>query len=129
MPALLSEEWLRAQQQATATLPERPGCSARIQYEVAGPPLGTVVFHVVLEDGRIAGTGLGPDDDADFTVVAPLAEFREVVAGALPLDVGYMQGRVKVRGNIGRMLSVLPVTTSPEWRDAMDDVAAQTEDL
>ncbi len=37
-----------------------------------------------------------------------------------------MQGRIKVTGNIGRMMSVLPVTCSPEWRDAAASVAEQT---
>ena len=129
MPALLSEEWLRTQQEETSSLPERPGCTARIQYEVSGPPLGKVVWHTELEDGRTVATAAGPVDEPDFTVIVPLADFRDVVRGALPLDVGYMQGRVKVTGNVGRMLSVLPVTTSAEWREAMERVAAATEDL
>ena len=129
MPPLLSAEWLEVQRRETAGLPERPGCTARIQYQVAGPPLGTVVFRTHLEDGRVAVNELGADEDPDFTVIVPLADFRHVVAGELDLGVGYMQGRIKVTGNVGRMLSVLPVTTSPEWRDAMARVAAATDDL
>jgi putative sterol carrier protein len=129
MPALLTAEWLDVQRHETADLPERPGCTARIQYEVTGGPGGTAVFHTVLEDGRIAENALGADDDADFTMIVPHPEYLAVVRGALDPSVGYMQGRIKVTGNIGRMLSVLPVTTSPEWRDAMARVAAQTTDL
>lgn len=129
MPALLSADWLERLRQAMQDLPERPGCTARIQFEVAGPPLGTVQFRARLEDGRIVDSALGTDEDADFTVIAPLAEFREVVRGELDLAVGYMQGRVKVRGNIGRMLSILPLTTSPEWREAMTGLASDTEGI
>ena len=50
-----------------------------------------------------------------------------VVRGELDQHVGFMQGRVKVTGNIGRMLSVMPVTTSPEWRAAASRVLAGTE--
>ena len=129
MPALLTAEWLEVQRRETADLPERPGCTAHIQYEVTGGPDGAVIFHTVLEDGRIAQNALGPGDDPDFTMIIPHPEYLAVVRGALDPSVGYMQGRIKVRGNIGRMLSVLPVTTSPEWRDAMAQVAAQTTDL
>ena len=129
MPGLLTSEWLERQQQETATLPLRPGCTARIQYEVTGGPDGTVVFHTHLEDGRIVANDLGPDDEADFTMTIPHAEFLAVVRGALDPSVGYMQGRIKVVGNIGRMLSVLPVTTSQEWLDATARLAADTSDL
>lgn len=123
MPALLSQEWLDRQRQATAELPERPGATARIQYEVTGGPDGTVVFHTHLEDGRIVSNEIGPDPEPDFTVLLPYDEYVAVAAGERDASVGYMQGRVKVTGNIGRMLSVLPVTTSEPWRAAMAAVA------
>jgi putative sterol carrier protein len=127
MPSLLTAEWLALQQEETASLPERSGCTARIQYEVSGPPDGTIVFHTHLEDGRIVRNALGADEDADFTMLVPRQDFEAIVRGELDPTVGYMQGRIKVTGNIGRMLSVLPATTSPEWCDAMARVAAETD--
>lgn len=123
MAQLLSQEWLDRQRERSSTLPVRPGATARVQYEVTGGPEGTVVFHTHLEDGRIVANALGPDEDPDFTMVLPHDEFVVVARGDRDASVGYMQGRVKVTGNIGRMLSVLPVTSSPEWRQAMADVA------
>lgn len=124
---LLSQEWLDAQRDATASLPEHPGASARIEYRVVGGPDGEVVFHTVLEDGRIVENRLGGDEDADFSVLIGHDDFVEVLRGTLDQNVGFMQGRVKVTGNIGRMLSVLPVTTSAPWRQAADEVLAATE--
>ena len=125
---LLSQAWLDLQREATAGLPERPGASARIEYRVNGAPGGdAVVFHTVLEDGRIVENRLGEDPDADFAVLVSHADFVEIVRGELDQNVGFMQGRVKVTGNIGRMLSVLPVTTSAEWRAAAAQVLAGTE--
>ena len=124
---LLTQEWLDAQREATQRLPERPGASARMEYRISGGPDGEVVFHTVLEDGRIAESTLGPaDPEPDFTVLVPYADYVAIVRGELDQNVGFMQGRVKVAGNIGRMLSVLPVTTSSEWRAAADDVLART---
>lgn len=124
---LLTQDWLDAQRQATEHLPERPGASATVEYRVSGAPEGQVVFHTVLEDGRITWSELGPAPaEADFTVLVPYAEYVEIIRGELDQNVGFMQGRIKVTGNIGRMLSVLPVTTSAEWRAAADAVLART---
>ena len=123
---LLTQDWLDAQREATASLPERPGASARIEYRVAGGPDGEVVFHTELEDGRIVVNELGADPDADFAVLIRHPDYLEVVRGELDQNVGFMQGRIKVTGNIGRMLSVLPVTTSAEWRAASAQVLAAT---
>lgn len=126
MPRLLTQEWLDLQRAETADLTERPGATARIQYEVHGGPDGAVVFHTHLEDGRIVRNELGADADPDFTMLVPRDDFAAVAAGDEDASVGFMQGRIKVTGNIGRMLSVLPVTTSDEWRAAMARVAAST---
>lgn len=124
---LLTQDWLDAQREATQDLPERAGASARMEYRVSGGPDGEVVFHTVLEDGRIAASALGPaEPEPDFTVLVPHADYVAIVRGELDQNVGFMQGRVKVTGNIGRMLSVLPVTTSAEWRAAADQVLART---
>ena len=124
---LLTQAWLDAQRELTQRLPERPGARARVEYRVAGGPDGEVVFHTVLEDGRIAESALGPaEPEPDFTVLVPHADYVAIVRGELDQNVGFMQGRVKVTGNIGRMLSVLPVTTSPEWQAAADDLLART---
>ena len=108
------QDWLDRQRAESASLPERPGATALVQYEVTGGPDGTVVFHTQLEDGRIVENALGADDDADFTMLLSLDEFVSIASGDEDPTVGYMQGRVKVTGNIGRMLSVLPVTTSTD---------------
>jgi predicted lipid carrier protein YhbT len=124
---LLTDEWVALHREATADLPERPGASARIEYRVTGGPDGDATFHLLLEDGRIVDGGVGPDPDADFSVLLTLDDYLAVLAGELDQNVGFMQGRVKVTGNIGRMLSVLPVTTSSAWRDATGRVLAATE--
>lgn len=129
MPDLLTQDWLDRQRSGTTSLPERPGATARIQYEVRGGPDKTVVFHTHLEDGRIVTNALGADDEADFTMLIPHDQFLDIVRGELDPSVGYMRGQIKVTGNIGRMLSVLPVTTSDEWRAAMADLAADTSGL
>lgn len=124
---LLTPEWVALHRDATADLPPRPGASARIEYRLTGAPDGDATFHLLLEDGRIVDGDVGADPEADFSVLLSLDDYLAVLAGELDQNVGFMQGRVKVTGNIGRMLSVLPVTTSPEWRDATGRVLAATQ--
>ncbi len=86
-----------------------------VQFEVGKGKTDTEVFHVVLDDAVAGVVADGPGDDADFTMALKPADFAAVVAGERTLDVGYMQGWVKVTGNIGRLLSVLPVLTTSEF--------------
>ncbi len=127
MPRLLTQDWLDRQRSELAELPVRPGATARIQYEITGGDDGAVTFHTHLEDGRLTENQLGADDAADFTMLVPHAHFVAIVQGEADASVGFMQGTVKVTGNIGRMLSVLPVTTAEAWRAAMARVAADTD--
>ncbi len=90
-----------------------------IQFEVGKGKTDTKVFHVVLDDAAPGMLGDGPGDEPDFTMIMKPDEFESVVAGDRTLDVGYMQGTVKVTGNVGRLLSVLPLLTEPEFVEGL----------
>ena len=86
-----------------------------IQFQVGKGKASDPVFHVELDDAAPGVLGDGPVDEADFTMILMPSELAAVVAGETTLDVGYMRGTVKVTGNIGRMLSVLPLLTTEEF--------------
>jgi alkyl sulfatase BDS1-like metallo-beta-lactamase superfamily hydrolase len=113
MTAWITQDWLDKHLDLADALPERPGATATIRFEVAGA--GTVSFTTTLTDGRMVANELDVDDEADFTLKFTEADFVAVIDGDLDLQAGYMQGRVKAAGNVGRLLSILPVTTSAEW--------------
>lgn len=94
-----------------------------IQVEVGSGKTDTATFHVELEDDRIVGVTEGALADPDFSLQLSRSDFDEVVAGRLPIDEGYMQGRIKVTGNVGRMLSILPVLLSSEWARTLGEAA------
>lgn len=95
-----------------------------IQFEVGKGKTDTRVFHVELDDAAPGIRGDGPADEVDFTMTMKPDEFAAVVAGERTLDVGYMQGTVKVTGNVGRLLSVLPLLTTPEFAAGLDVAAS-----
>ena len=47
------------------------------------------------------------------------ADAAAVGAGALALDVGFMQGRVKIVGSMRVVLDLLPLLRSPEYGAAV----------
>lgn len=127
MVAHLSEEWLALQAELGADLPPRPGATARLQFVVAGAPDGEVAYHQRFEDGRLVECALGTDADADVTLAQTYADAVAVASGDLPLSVAYMQGRVKVVGDVGALLAVMGVLQSAEHRALVAASADRTD--
>jgi hypothetical protein len=124
----LTEEWVALHATAGATLPERAGASARLQMVVIGKGYDEVAWTLTFVDGRIVATSFGRDDDAaDCTFLITAADAAPLAAGELDLHVGFMQGRIKMMGDMGRFMAVLPCTQSEEFRRALAEVAAATE--
>lgn len=127
MVAFLSQEWLDRQRELTASLPERPGASARVQVVVSGGPDGEVAYLQVIEDGRLVEGSLSRDAGADVTLNQTHADAVAIATGELDPSAAFMQGRVKVVGSMGALMAVLPVLQSHEYEAAMADLAAETK--
>ncbi len=117
MPKWLTQEWMDVQTDLAKDQPERPGASARMQYVLTGGPDGDVKFYWVLEDGRILENQLGTLDDAELTLTQSYEDAMKVQKGELDAQAAFMQGRVKVEGNMAKLMALLPITSSPEYRD------------
>ena len=127
MARFLSEEWLQSSRQLAAGQPERPGASVRIQYVVTGGPDGDLRYWWVLEDGRLADGALGELADPDVTMTEVYADAVLIQRGELDPGAAFMQGRVKVAGNMAKVMSLLPITASAQYRDLMARIDAVTE--
>ncbi len=127
MPKWLTQEWMDAQTELAKDQPERPGASARMQYVLTGGPDGEVKFYWVLEDGRILENRLGTLDDAELTLTQSYEDAKKVQQGDLDAQAAFMQGRVKVEGNMAKLMALLPITSSPEYRELQTKLADITE--
>jgi putative sterol carrier protein len=128
MPAYLSQEWLDLNRTHAQDFPERPGATARIQYVVTdAPDGGRVLYHWVVEDGRLLVADLGEDPDAEITLTSSYEDSVRIAKGELDANAAFMQGRMKVDGNMGKLMSLLPVTQSPEYRAIQERTAAETQ--
>jgi predicted lipid carrier protein YhbT len=127
MVPYLSQAWLDRQRALTGALPERPGVTARVQYVVTGAPAGEVHYAQTVVDGRVTAATLGDDADAEVTLSQVYAVAVDIARGELDPNAAFMQGRVKVVGDMGRVMALMPLTHSDEYRAAQVELAAQTE--
>ena len=127
MPKFLTQEWLDLQTEVASTLPERPGVSGRLQYKVTGGPDGDVTFHTVFVDGRLVENALGDDPKTDCAFTVPYSDFADVARGNLDANVAFMQGRLKMAGDMGTVLRLMPLVHSDEYKASAAKVSAQTD--
>ena len=127
MPKYLTQEWLDTQREIAQEFPERPGATAHLQYIVTGGPDGEVRYYWVVENGKILEDQLGEDPDAEVTMTITLDDSMKMQQGELDETAAFMQGRLKVQGNMGKLMSLMPLTQSPEYKAIKAKVTEVTE--
>lgn len=127
MVKYLSPEWMALTKELAADFPETPGATARLQYVVTGGPDGEVKYHHVIENGLTIEHALGEDPEAEVTLTTTYDDKMKVDKGELDANAAFMQGRVKITGNIAKVMALLPLTNKPEYRAIQDKVREQTE--
>ncbi len=127
MSKFLSQEWLDESRELAADQPERPGASAKMQYVVTGGPDGDVSYYWVLENGKLLESKVGTLDDAEVTLTQSYDDAVKVQKGELDANAAFMQGRVKVTGNMAKLMALLPLTNAPEYKGLQEKVKAITE--
>ncbi|MGE3619698.1 MAG: SCP2 sterol-binding domain-containing protein [Acidimicrobiia bacterium] len=83
---------------------------------------GRVTHHLVAGDGGLVGSGPGPAERADLTVLLAPGDLARLARGELALDVAYMQGVAKVSGSTAHLLTLLELWRDPSWATAAGSV-------
>ena len=127
MTKYLTQEWLDESAKMAESQPERPGASAKMQYVITGGPEGDIKYYWILENGKILESKLGELPDADFTMTLTYDDSMKVQKGELDPNAAFMQGRMKVTGNMGKLMSLMPLTQSPEYAAIQEKIRGITE--
>ena len=127
MPKWLSQEWLDESKKLAESQPERPGASARMQYVVTGGPEGDIKYYWVLENGKLQESQLGEMPDPEVTLTQSYEDAKKIQQGELDANAAFMQGRVKVTGNMAKLMALLPLTNAPEYKQLQEQIGAITE--
>ena len=126
MEQYLTQEWLDQGRELAKEQPERAGASAKMQYVVTGGPDGPIKYYWVLEDGKLLESQLGVIADADFTMTLTYEDSAAVARGELDANAAFMQGRMKVAGNMGKLMQLLPLTQSAEYLALQEQIRTLT---
>jgi alkyl sulfatase BDS1-like metallo-beta-lactamase superfamily hydrolase len=127
MAKWLTQEWLDESKKLAESQPERPGASARMQYVVTGGPEGDIKYYWVLENGKLLESQLGEMSDAEVTLTQSYDDAKKIQQGELDANAAFMQGRVKVTGNMAKLMALLPLTNAPEYKALQEQIGAITE--
>ncbi len=121
MPRYLSREWLDAAQRAidasTSVREAATGADFVVQHVVTGGPNGDVTYHVrVGEEGVRICKGEAADPTVVFTEDYGTA--AAIGRGELSAQAAFMAGRIRVRGDLPRL-----VEQSGAFSDIEDSLA------
>jgi putative sterol carrier protein len=127
MSKWLTQEWLDETRKMAEGQPERPGASAKMQYVVTGGPDGDVKYYWVLENGKLSESKLGELPDAEVTMTQTYEDAMKIQKGELDANAAFMQGRIKVSGNMAKLMSLMPLTNAPEYKDLQKQIQEITQ--
>jgi putative sterol carrier protein len=127
MAKWLSQEWLDESTRLAVDQPERPGASARLQYVITGGPDGDVSYYWIVTDGRLEENRLGELDDPDVTLHESYEDAMAMQKGELDANAAFMQGKIKVSGDVATLMALLPITMSSEFAAFQESVLKITE--
>ena len=127
MAKWLSEEWHKEFMKLAESQPERPGASARMQYIVTGGPDGDVHYYWVLVNGKLEESTIGDLPDAEVTMTQTYEDAMKIQKGELDANAAFMQGRIKVSGNMAKLMSLMPLTNAPEYKALQEEIGKITE--
>ena len=127
MSKWLSKAWIDETRKMAESQPERPGASARIQYVVTGGPDGDVKYYWVLENGKLLDSDLGDLPEPDITMTQSYDDAMKIQKGELDPNAAFMQGRIKVAGNMAKLMSLMPLTNAPEYKELQKEIQGMTE--
>jgi putative sterol carrier protein len=123
----LTQEWINDTVELAAGMERRPGLTAVIDYVITDCPEGDCEYFWDIQDGQLASAGLGSSGRGDVTLTLTIDDAMAMQQGTLDANTAFMSGKIQVDGDVTKLLQLLPVTASPEYRDLEVQLAERTD--
>jgi putative sterol carrier protein len=75
-----------------------------LQFEVTDPPEGTEKTYAIAVRGGAAHVASGPAENPDVTIVNNYETAAAMAKGELNTQMAFMTGKIKVSGNMGKIM-------------------------
>ncbi|MFM7062749.1 MAG: SCP2 sterol-binding domain-containing protein [Actinomycetes bacterium] len=124
MVKYLSDEWLERAAAALGSAPVPDDAEMVVQYEVSGGGNGKVRYVLKVEGGT-ATIVPGKQPDAPVTFTLDYDTAVAVVTGELSAQVAFMQGRMKLAGDVRVLIDGAAALAAVH--DTLGDLRADTE--
>ena len=76
---------------------------------------------------KLLESQLGDLDEAEVTLTQTYDDAKKIQKGELDANAAFMQGRVKVSGNMAKLMALLPLTSAPEYKELQKQIQEITE--
>lgn len=121
-----ADGWSAAVRAELLELAGPPSLEGTVRVDVTGGADGDRSAHARFGGGRLLDLGPGTGVAPDATVTLTSEDARAVLAGDLDPSVAFMQGRMKVAGDMGLVLDLLALAATDAARGCRERIAART---
>lgn len=125
MGAWLSAAWIADTKELGRAMPYREGASGVVQYFVLADRERP--YYWVIKDGQLFDAGLGEHPSPDVSITVDVDVARAMQMGELEPTTAFLEGRLEVEGNLDLLVGLLPITSSPEYRELEQELARRTD--
>ncbi|MCI2974806.1 MAG: SCP2 sterol-binding domain-containing protein [Ferrimicrobium sp.] len=127
MAAWLSPGWIQDTLELGAAMPYQAGVSATLQYFLTAADGGEYAYYWSIEDGQLGAAGLGEHPAPDVELSVSLEDARSMQTGKTDATSAFMEGKLRVDGNLDLLLQLLPITGSKEYQELERELARRTD--
>lgn len=107
MTKFLSDDHFAAANDALSSDPGFQGAIAgvdlTVQFDVSGTDEGDIAYSLAIADGAVT-TSKGENEAADVTVASDYETSKAISKGELNVQMAFMTGKIKVGGNMAKIM-------------------------
>lgn len=127
MASWLSDGWIADTLELGAAMPYQAGVSATLQYFLTDDDGTEYSYYWTIQDGQLGAAGLGEHPSPDVELSVSVDDARSMQTGVTDATSAFMEGKLRVDGNLDLLMQLLPITGSSEYQELERELARRTD--